>query len=468
VLSYVSDGRLGMRPHLPEAIRRAVIDQKVDVISGQGNGMDGGPSYLGSGETPIPSEIDLRPAIHWAHEAGIPFVFSLGGRAGADAHVAPYFDLLDRISEAEGRTIRAAFVRGEVEKDYIKEKIRGGTRLRRLVDTPRLSEYLTTEEVDDAIRLQAQMGPEPLLEALKLYESGEVDGVLAGRALDLAVHMAYPMSKGFPVAGCAHMAKVIECGALVADPPNPFSAIIAELHRDGSFTVWPIDDDARVTVKSVASHALYERENPFEEANPGGTLDIGNATYEQVDERTVRCSGSRWTPQDYSVKVEGVKSLGYETVLFAFIREPELVARLDDYVAEQVARGKAEIADAGIVDPDKLHVVVRTVRSHGDEANAEAALLLRVVAPDAQTSFRAANTVRGRLTHGDYPGRKTTAGNLAFPLSKAFIQNGQAYVFNVWHLLPLDDPLEPFESSVVEFPRVAAAAASEEAVVAVA
>lgn len=457
VLSYVSDGRLGLRPQLPASIRRAVVEECVDVISGQGNGMDGGPSYLGSGETPPPSEIDLGPAIHWARIAGIPFVFSLGGRAGADVHVAPYFELLDRLARTD-RPVRTAFVRGEIDKEYIKGKISDGVVLRRLVETPRLPEVLTLSDIDNAIRLQAQMGPEPLVEALRLYDAGEVDGVLAGRALDLGVHMAYPILRGFPIAGAAHMAKVVECGALVADPPNPFGAVIAELHRDGTFTVWPVDPDARVTIKSVASHALYERENPFIEANPGGTLDIGNAVYEQVDERTVRCAGARWTPAPYAVKVEGVSSLGYETVLFAFVREPELVARLDDYVLEQVARGKEEIEAAGIVDQEQLHVVVRTVGSNHDGADAGAALLLRVVAPDKVTSLRAANTIRGRLTHGNYPGRKTTAGNLAFPLSNAFIQMGESYVFNVWHLLPLDDPLEPFVSSIVEFPRAASAA----------
>lgn len=454
VLSYVSDGRLGLRPWLPDLIRRAIAEQGIDVVSGQGNGMDGGPAYLGSGETPPPGEDDLAPAILGAREAGIPFVFSLGGRAGADVHVAPYLELLDRIAERDGRPIRAAFVRGEIEKDYIRAKIHEGVALRRLVDTPRLSEVLTEQELDEAIRLQAQMGPEPLIEGLKLYEAGEVDGVLAGRALDLAVHMAYPLSKGFSLAASAHMAKVIECGGLVCDPPNPFGAVIAELSRDGSFTVRSADPTERCTVKSVASHALYERQNPFVEENPGGALDIARASYEQLDERTVRCAGAVWSPSPYTVKVEGVRSLGHETILFAFVREPDLVAQLDSYVAEQVQRGRERVIADGLVAADSFRVVVRTLRPDG-AGGRSAAILLRVVAPDPVSSFKVANTVRGQLTHGNYEGRKTTAGNLAFPLSKAFVPTGEAYVFNVWHLLPLEDPLEPFASSIVEFPRVA-------------
>jgi hypothetical protein len=454
VLAYVCDGRLGLRPTLPDVIRRAVCHDRIHVISGQGNGMDGGPSYLGTGETPPPSASDLGPAILAAREVGIPFVFSLGGRAGADLHVAPYLTLLDAIARSDGRPIRAAFVRGEIEKEYVKEKIRSGLQLRRLVDTPRLPEFLAEADVDQAVRLQAQMGVEPLLEGLKLYDAGTVDGVLAGRALDLAVHMAYPMSRGYPIAAAAHLAKVVECGGLVCDPPNPFGAVIAELDRNGSFTVHSADPAERCTVKSVASHALYERDNPGLEENPGGTLDISRAVYEQVDERTVRCSGASWTPRPYTVKVEGVTSLGYETVVFAFVREPALVARLGEYVAAQVARGKEDVIASGLVDAGRLHVAVKSV---GGGQGGDAALLLRVVAPDAETSFKAANTIRGRLTHGNYEGRKTTAGNLAFPLSKAFLQTGESYVFNVWHLLPLDDPLEPFAATTLTFPRAVAA-----------
>jgi hypothetical protein len=137
------------------------------------------------------------------------------------------------------------------------------------------------------------------------------------------------------------------------------------------------------------------------------------------------------------------------------VREPDLVAQLDTYVAQQVQLGKDRVIADGLVAADEFRVVVRTTKRAAPDG--DAALLLRVVAPDAERSFRVANTVRGQLTHGNYPGRKTTAGNLAFPLSKAFIPMGEAYVFNVWHLLPLDDPMEPFAFSTINFPRLSAA-----------
>lgn len=56
ILSYLVDGRIGARSE--EAIQHAVnaIESgEVDVVSGQGTGMDAGPYYLGSGEVLPPS-----------------------------------------------------------------------------------------------------------------------------------------------------------------------------------------------------------------------------------------------------------------------------------------------------------------------------------------------------------------------------------------------------------------------------
>ena len=41
-----------------------------------------------------------------------------------------------------------------------------------------------------------------------------------------------------------------------------------------------------------------------------------------------------------------------------------------------------------------------------------------------------------------WPGRKTTAGNLAFPFSPSDIYAGEAYEWSLWHLVELRDPLE--------------------------
>jgi len=46
------------------------------------------------------------------------------------------------------------------------------------------------------------------------------------------------------------------------------------------------------------------------------------------------------------------------------------------------------------------------------------------------------------MLHFDYPGRKSTAGNLAFPYSPSDIHLGAVYTFSIYHLMEVDDLTE--------------------------
>jgi hypothetical protein len=48
------------------------------------------------------------------------------------------------------------------------------------------------------------------------------------------------------------------------------------------------------------------------------------------------------------------------------------------------------------------------------------------------------------MLHYPYPGRKSTAGNLAFLYSPSDIACGPVYKFSVYHLVEVDDPRELF------------------------
>jgi hypothetical protein len=73
-----------------------------------------------------------------------------------------------------------------------------------------------------------------------------------------------------------------------------------------------------------------------------------------------------------------------------------------------------------------------------------------VTAPTQAVAEQLCMTARIRLAMVDFPDRKTTAGNTATPLQQTVFPLGPGYVFNVWHLLPLDDPCEPFPYEVIE------------------
>ena len=58
--------------------------------------------------------------------------------------------------------------------------------------------------------------------------------------------------------------------------------------------------------------------------------------------------------------------------------------------------------------------------------------------------------VRSRMLHCDYEGRKSTAGNLAFPFSPSDIHVGAVYEFSVFHLAKVDSLMETAEILIEE------------------
>ncbi len=64
-----------------------------------------------------------------------------------------------------------------------------------------------------------------------------------------------------------------------------------------------------------------------------------------------------------------------------------------------------------------------------------------------------ANTIcaslRSTILHFGYEGRKSTAGNLAFPQAPSDIPFGAVYAFSIYHLMRVKDGLSPFEIKYV-------------------
>ena len=56
---------------------------------------------------------------------------------------------------------------------------------------------------------------------------------------------------------------------------------------------------------------------------------------------------------------------------------------------------------------------------------------------------------RATLLHLGYPGRRSTAGNLAFPYSPSDVHAGEVYRFSLFHLLPIDDPTALFPVELI-------------------
>jgi hypothetical protein len=455
ILSFVN--HIPVHPNieglLAEADRRGV-----DVICSQGTGMDFGPYMLGSGTqfTTENFKENIRPYLRFAHERGIPFVLSVG-IAGGRLQLDACLQRVDEVAAEEGLDLTIGVIDGELDRDDLARRLRGGARARRAVESPALSEWLTPEDVEQSSHVVAQMGPEPIMAAL----ATGVDGVITGRALDVGVYMAPALAAGFPRGVTTHMAKVLECAGLALSPGDPSEPIYGVLHHD-ALEVYPLSANQQATPRSIAGHSMYERDNPFMERNPGGYLDLADAGYESVPGNGVRSTGAVWVDEPYTVKLEGARRNGFRTVAFFGIREPRFITHLDGFLDN--VRAAIKGSDRfGHLDEGKHYTV--TFDQYGrngvlgpneplaDVVPHEIGLLVDVIAETQALAENLAYFICMELWIKPYPDRQTTAGNLATRFAPPTINVGPAFSFNVWHLLEIDDPLELFPVEQVSFPK---------------
>ena len=252
-----------------------------------------------------------------------------------------------------------------------------------------------------------------------------------------------------------HFGKIMEDGALAATPGSGNDGLLGIIRKD-HFDLVPMNPKRRCTPASVVGHAFYERRDPSRETNPGGDLDISQAIYKQLDERTVRVSGSRWVPaEDYRVKLEGVAKIGYRSICIAGIRDPQFIKRTEKNLEEC----REIIEDYFHILPKDSYKLM--FRVYGKNAvmgeceprpvmeGHEICILIDVVADSQDKADSICSFASSTLSHHGFPGRLSTAGNLAMPFSPGrAISVGEVYQFNIWHALPLRDPEEPFRKEV--------------------
>lgn len=411
-----------------------------DVIAVDAGSTDPGPHYLGSGETLVSRfsmKKELTDLIRVSREARIPLIVGSAGGSGSRAHVDWTVDIVREIARDEGRTLRLASIGADILIERAKEAVRRGE-----VDDFEAGTPLTEAALDDTAALVAQMGHEPICEAL---DAG-ANVVIAGRACDDSTIAAFPIWKGADPALAIHMGKILECGAFSAEP-FAMDVMLGTLHED-HFVLEPGSLKRRASVKSVAAHSLYKRENPFRQGGPGHELDLTGCTFTADGDRRVKVHGATATRTPaYFVKIEGARRMGFRTVCVAGIRCPTMMRRLDDLLADAKAH-----ATAYFDRPDlriTFHVYGRDGVMGGREQvrNSlphELGLVIDVLAADQELAHAACHLISGRLLHAHYHGIVNTSGNLAFLYSPSELDAGAAYEFSAYHLMKAASPTELF------------------------
>jgi hypothetical protein len=443
---------LGMLGYgFPAASFEAGLARQPHLIAADAGSTDGGPHKLGAGVGIVSraaTKKDLGAMVRGGLEHRVPVVVGSAGGSGAATHMAWTREILEEILRESGLHARVAYVHAQLDKERLKRDLAAG-RIAPMRNVP----SLTDKAIDSATCIVAQMGAEPIVRALQ----AGAHIVIAGRAYDPACFAAFPLWKGFPPGPTWHLGKILECGALCAEPSSAGDAILGTLRRDG-FVVEPLNAARRCTELSVAAHTLYEKSHPYRLPGPGGVTDLAACTFRQIDERAVEVKGSRFEPSSrYTVKLEGAELVAWRTVVIAGVRDPGMIARLDAIEREVVAIARNYFDR---IPPDEYQVLFHHYGIDGvmgaqepDRARVphEVGLVLEVIAPTQEMASTICAFVRATLLHHGFPGRKATAGNLAFPFAPSDVPLGPVYRFNVYHLLQVDDPAAPFPLEMVEY-----------------
>jgi len=421
-----------------ESLKAAFV-QKPDYIGVDGGSSDPGPYYLGSGESftnRAAVKRDLALVLPLALEAGAPLIVGTAGGSGSRVHLHWLRDIVREIAEELSLSFDMALIYTDVTQDYVNQKLAQGKIL------PMGPLELTAQDVAQSNRIVSQIGAEPFLEALR---SG-AQVILAGRACDTAIYASPCILHGYDPALSFHMAKIMECGAMCATPVAAADVMQAEI-GDGWFSLTPANPARKCLVGSVAAHSMYEQADPRYLVEPDGTVDLTGCQFQQVDERTVKVTGSRWIPaKEPTLKLEGTKLAGYRTVSIAGINDPQTIARVDT-LFEGVQKFVKENTAGRYTDADySLSIRKYGTPTTGDEILAPnqcgMGIILDAVGKTQAIADEIMALARARMLHFDYPGRKSTAGNLAFPYSPSDLHMGPVYTFSIYHLARVDSLTE--------------------------
>ncbi len=430
----------------PESSFLAGLKKKPDLLAVDAGSTDPGPYYLGSGKSFTSRSAvkrDMGFMLRAAIELRIPLIVGSSGGAGAYPHVEWMVDILTELAVQFNLRFSMAVISADISPETVHEALKD-KRVRPLACVPELQ----PEVIRQSTAIVAQMGAEPVLDAI---EAGH-QIIICGRCYDPVPFAAPAMQLGYDAGLALHMGKILECAAIAATPGSGRDCVMGTLYDD-CFELESLNGQRQFSRLSTAAHSLYEKSDPFSLPGPGGILDLKQTRFEALDGGRVRVSGTRFLPvRPYAVKLEGVKRVGFRSISIAGIRDPILIHQIGpvlDTIREQAGEICGEDCQIlfhvfgrdgvmGVLEPEKGRL------SH------ELGLVIEAVGPTREQADNAVSFVRSTLLHYGYPGRISTAGNLAFLYSPSDLSCGEVYEFCIYHLMEVDDPVSLFPMRMVE------------------
>lgn len=442
------NGHLGFAPTKEESFRLAV-ETRPDYYCADSGSDDIGATALGADRSVSMERWqrhDLELMLLASREQGVPMLIGSAGDCGSNSRVDLYVEMIkDLAREHQLPPFTLAYFYSEVPTEHLRELHESGVVIEGLDGR----EALTSEDIEATTRAVAVAGVHPFVTAL---EQG-ADVIIGGRSSDCAVFAAPALFEGFPPEHAYYVGKVLECASFCAEPYGAKESVIGTVTHD-DVTVTAMAPWQRCTVASVAGHAMYERSNPFFEKFAGGTLDMTDCVYEQVDERSTRVTGQRYVPVegDITVKVEGSGRVGEKYIGIAGIRDPYTIANIDKVLELSKGQVADEFSDVdyslsftvygkngvmGDLEP------VKEIRSH------ELGIAVEGIADTKELAEAITLFATRQLFYARLPEVKGTAGTAAF-LTDEVLPASASYRWTMNHIIPVQDPMSLFPLHLVE------------------
>ena len=436
----VPTGALGVS--LREADLAAGIAAGAHAIACDAGSTDSGPAYLATGRAKYSRDAvktDLGILMRAQASSGLPLLIGSCGTSGCDDALDWMRDIALEIARENGLKPRIALLYSEQSPALMATRAREG----------RIAPLAPMTTVDPALfgqcdRIVALMGPEPYIAAI---EAG-ADIVLGGRTTDTAVLAAVPLMRGAGAGAAWHSGKVAECGGLCAVNPRD-GGVMIRVGND-AFEVEPLSTSNRCTPETISAHMLYENSDPFLLHEPGGTLDVTDARYHEVDERIVRVTGSRFIQNPYTMKLEGAAGGAYQTIMLVGIQDRAVLAEIDRFIAQMhehlVERVNQTMGHrVGEFDislrPYGWNAVSGALIGAPEPAPREVGLLFVATASTQELATQIAKTCNPMFFHMPLD-RDIELPSYAFPFSPAETERGQTFEFLLNHVVHVDSPTE--------------------------
>ena len=441
----IPNGALGLG--FDKAALARGVARKPDLIAVDGGSTDSGPHYLGTGTSKYSRgsvKTEWKELIEARAQAAVPLVIGTAGTCGADSAVDWLVDITREIAAERGERLKLAVLKSGQDGAAMAEALAAGR-----ITPLSPARDISAELLMSCSNIVALAGAEQIQTAL----ATGADIVVAGRTTDTAIISALPLANGCHPGGAWHGAKIGECGALATTNPNS-GTILIEFDAEG-FVITPMAEHTRATPYTVSAHMLYENSDPYVLYEPGGHLDVTRATYTSLDDRRVRVTGSEWVPSDrYTVKLEGARRAGFQTVSLALVREPRYVENIhawcDDIVAKCTEQARACVGEGFSLE---LRIIGAdaTLGPLDSEARigSEVGVLGIVTGETEAISGEVAKILNPYLLHHPLTEQEPMP-TFAFPFSPTEMSRGAIHEFCLNHVLELDGPMDAFRLSTIE------------------